>query len=219
MYFWLTIASILLFIIFYFKRKDLREEMVWAGILSIPVFLIRPLVSPQFFPEIARTDLYLVHLAEALVFGFSFGGFAAVAFEVLFHERLKTTPYPHRLHLNWLGFGIISFFIARFAFSLSFALSLSIGFLTQILILLSLRKDLFWDMLVSGLFVGGIYLAFYYIFFTVFPGSTQGLWFTSESGIMFFNIPVEEAIVIFAFGMLFGPLYEGMKGMKLRRIR
>lgn len=182
----------------------------------MPVFLIKPLVSPQFLSEIGRTDLYLKFLTEALIFGFAFGGLAAVSFEVLFHQKLKTVPHPHRVHLNWLVFGPLAFLFLKIIVGLSFAISLASGFIIQVLTLIYLRKDLLWDAITSGIFLGVVYLIFYSLFLTIIPGNNSGLWFAEPSGIMIWRLPVEEAAMIFAFGMLWGPLYEGIKGYQLK---
>jgi hypothetical protein len=216
MYLWLSVITVVIFVAIYIARPDLRTPMLWAGTLSLPLFVFKYLIDPQFWPGIFQESFYLIFLLEAAAFGFAFGGLAAVLFEVFFHQKLKTTPHPHRIHLNWLVFGPITFIFLELWGHFSFSFNLAIAFIVQALILVYLRKDLLWDAVVSGIFLGLIYLVIYALYFTVIPGYTTQLWFADASGILVFGVPVEEFLAIFAFGMLWGPLYEGVKGYRLK---
>jgi hypothetical protein len=190
--------------------------MVWAGTLSLPIFALKLLIVPQFGVDLQSVSLYLPLLISALIFGFTFGGIAAVTFEIFFHQKLNTVAHPHRIHLNWLIFGPIVFALGILLLKLPFANAISLGFFIQALILIILRKDLLWDAVISGVFIGLMYVLFYYLFFTVIPGQLNTLWFSDLSGISLFGLPVEEIVAIFTFGLLWGPIYEGTKGYKLR---
>lgn len=212
MYLLLTAFLIFIYSVIFFVREDLRKTMIWAGILSIPIFYIKPLTSPQALEDVGSLWSYLV---MATVFGFCFGGITAVIFEILFHKKLKVVPHPQRFHLNWLVFGPITFVLFKVVFGLSFASSIGAGFIAQAVTLLIFRKDLLWDALVSGIFLGVVYILFYSFFYNFFPGFSIDLWFSDLSGITLLSIPVEEVVVAFAFGMLWGPLYEGLKGYEV----
>lgn len=215
----ITIISILVFFTIFFSRHDLQKVMLWTGSLSFPLFLLKFILVPNLFNKVSNTDLYFLFLVEAAVFGFAFGGIAAVLFEILFHQKLKIVAHPHRHHLSWLIFGPLVFFGSYFILDLSFAICIFFGFLTQALILLFMRKDLLWDSLVSGIFLSLVYVIYYYLFFSVVPGQISTIWLTDLTGIIIFGLPVEELLAIFAFGLLWGPLYEGTKGYVLEEIK
>lgn len=212
MYFISTIFVGAIFGAIFFFRKDLKKPMLWAGILSVPLFCFKPLMSSFVLEEVG---VYWPYLVWTIVSGFFFGGIAAVIFEVLFHKKLKIVPHPHRFHLNWLIAGPVAFTLSKVGLGLSFALSIALGFFAQLLVLLYFRKDLLWDAIISGLFMGLVYLGFHYFFLSSMQGDISSFWFSDLSGILFFNIPIEEAVVVFAFGMLWGPLYEGIKGYEV----
>lgn len=215
MYLALSFVSLLVFAFLYYRNPSLRRPMVWAGLLSLPLFALKFLITPQFWSDVATARIYWLYMCEAVVFGFTFGGIAAVIFELLFHKKLKTVPHPHRIHLNWLVFGPIAFLLLEILSPSTFGVNIALGFFIQAMILIYLRKDLLWDALLSGVFLGIVYMFFYYVFFTIIPGQTIGLWFSEATGIMFLGVPVEEFVAIFAFGLLWGPLYEGVKGYAL----
>lgn len=211
-----SISSLVVFLIIYYLRKDLRKVMMWTGLLSVPLFLLKFVIVQNFDINSLNRLLYLKYFIETIVFGFTFGGIAAVIFEVLFHKKLKTVPHPHRHQLSFLIAGPIIFTLSIILLHLSFGISIVLGFLSQAAILIYLRKDLIWDSLLSGLFLASFYLIFYYLYFVSIPGRTTPLWFSDFTGIAIFGLPIEEFMAIFAFGLLWGPLYEGTKGYVLK---
>lgn len=216
MQFLLSLASLIIFIIIFLIKKEMRQQMLWAGMLSFPLFILKVIISPQFFAEIENFNIYFLLLTETIIFGFSFGGIASVIFEIFFHKKLKLIAHPHRRHLNWLIFGPIVFLIGKTVINFSFTTSILLGFLTQAIILIYLRKDLLWDAVFSSLFLGFFYLVFYYLFFIIIPNSATTLWFSENTGISLFGLPIEEILAILSFGFLWGPLYEGIKDYTLK---
>jgi len=89
------------------------------------------------------------------------------------------------------------------------------GLACDLIIILLIRADLVFDMIFSGLAMGFLYIFIYLINFATFPGNQAKFWFTDDLiGVNFLSIPIEEIVVIFLFGALFGPLYAAIKDLR-----
>lgn len=94
------------FLIFYFWRRDLRKEMMVAGLafgaiafLSEPIFIIH-YWHPEYIFPLSFGNLALGSM-EDFIYGFLKGGIATVIFEVLwskgFYKRKTRIPHWKRM--------------------------------------------------------------------------------------------------------------------------
>lgn len=211
-FYWYTILA--LFIVFFVLRKDLRKEMIWSGLFLLPVFLIKAIISENFFGLISRNSaLYFI---ERSIIGFSFGAVAAVIYEIFFHKKITPEKHPHRKKMIYLFLGPLCF-LTLFILRQNIFYSLVISLFLDLTVLLIIRHDLVWDMIFSGVAMGTLYLAIYIFSFFSFPGDLKSAWFmTNIPSLTFLGLPLEEIIVVLLFGALWGPLYVAAKDFNER---
>ena len=201
----IIIVLLLLFGFLFFKFRKNRREMLLGGMLSIPLVLSWTMVNYDgSVGTVALTNILL-----RLVLGFLLAGVAAALYEVYFLDRFKIAPHPHRAKLAQLILGPILFLVLVLSFHVSGVLSILVGFLIEVLILAYHRKELLWEAIVSGLFIGLVSVVVFVIISRTAPMGFSLL--PSFSGIDIFGLPIEAILFVFGYGMLWGPLYEGVK--------
>ena len=155
---------------------------------------------------------------EDFILGFAVGGIMAVVYEIIFKKGLYRKVASRKIKgpvilfillcstamFIW-GMGISTFFASISALSIA------------VFIMLFLRRDLFFDSVLSGALTAAGSLPFYYFIMLISPTWIDHTYLQTLSGVRFTGIPVEELIFWFFGGLLFGPLYEYWQGKKLRR--
>lgn len=215
MYYVLVVLAAI-WLVVYYEREDLRRELVTAGLMAAVIMLIITSLNETYLLLLSESALSRFVVRSGL-FSFFFGGLAAVLYEVFLHKKLVPVPHPKRHELVWLWVGPIVSSLMILGSDTPVAVAVVIGLALETIILLLIRKDLVWDALLSGIFLGLIYIVILLLGFRIPPGSFSEFWFASPlSGVLVGPLPVEELIVVFLFGALWGPLYEGLKGLKTR---
>lgn len=216
-----TMALFVVWIVFFFLRKDLRKEMLSVsfliGILSVVTAHYWWTVDWWRPPTITNTTVGI----EDFLMGFASGGIMAAAYEVLFRKRLykmrkKCLHCPDQFTIllllafltSWLfwGVGLTSFWASTIALIVAAA------------VLFYFRKDLFLNGVLSGILMASISLLFYFTIMLVSPNWIDGTYhFETLSNILILGIPVEEFVFWFLAGLVFGPFYEYWQGERLRK--
>ncbi len=222
---WVYLIACLPFILvwafLFFRRKDLRGEMLFTGILiglmSVATAYYWWTIDWWHPATITGTRVGV----EDFVIGFFTGGIMAAAYEVLFRKRLyKAKAKAHHLGgltlllllgclTSWLfwGVGISSFYAS------------SIAMIIVATILFWDRRDLIIDGLLSGALMAFVSLSFYITIILISPDWIQQTYhWDGLSGILIRGVPIEEFIFWFLAGVLFGPFYEYAKSEGLRRL-
>ena len=190
--------------------------MIWGGSLAWPILLIKPYIQVGFFPSLTVAQLIEFFLARAIL-AFGLGALSAAFYEAMIARHFSKEKRPNRHHLFYLSVGPLIFLVLFLLFNLPFASSLLLAILTNIIIVIVIRCDLIWDVTFSGLFFAALYGTIFITAFNNIPGNIDRLWFTDTiSGITIFGLPIEELIVACLFGVLWGPLYIALKGVKER---
>lgn len=210
-WYFITILAVAAF----FYRRDLRREMILAGLLSLPILLLKPLISSNFYQIAQSNGGFFVFMIEKIVISFSFGALAASVYEVFFHKKITPLHHPYRKNLIWLLSGPVVFIILALLFHQSVIVGLLISLGLNLIIVLSIRSDLIWDAIFSGFFMGLLYFLIFALSYKGFPGDIRNLWFSNINvGITAFSIPVEELFGVFLFGAFWGPIYIALKDLK-----
>ncbi len=201
-------------------RKDLRKEMLFMstiiGILSLlssyywwTVDWWRPLT-------ITGTRVGI----EDFIMGFTSGGITASLYEVVFKRGL----YKRKLHHHaGAGFTIL-LFLSQTIMWLFWGVGLTsfwastISMMLTALIIMVVRKDLILTSFLSGVLMVLISFSFYLTILFISPQWVNQTYLSGLSGIRIINIPIEEFIFWFLFGLVFGPLYEYWQGERLKHI-
>ncbi len=210
----------LIWAVFFFKRKDLRQEMVVMSSITgfLAVFFSYYFWTVDWWRPLNMTATRIG--VEDFIAGFIAGGIVAVIYEVLFKRELHKRKIHH--HTNgaftlilllastllflFYGVGLTSFWATAIAFKL------------VAVIMLFMRKDLFINAVLSGILMMIVSLASYYLIMLVSPGWMDATYLPTLSGILVTGIPLEELIFWFLAGCVFGPFYEYWQGEKLKKL-
>lgn len=204
---------------FYFKRKDLRKEMVVLGLI---VSVFAPITDHFLFYDDYWRPLYFYEFLtkrsvlglESPLFGFLIAGISAVIYEFVYKKKaLYSKPRNFQMiiiiALNILG-----------TFALVWLGLNSIWANVAMLILCSIYmiykdKDLLPDFYWSPILLISIILVLYSIWFMIYPEAYHRFWVTDNlSGILLGRIPLEEVVWFFTAGMFIGILYEFWRNVR-----
>ena len=224
---WL-ISSLILFLawlVIFLLNKNLRKEMLWASLITLPLGLTEPLFVPEYWapPSVFNLAAKTSFDIESFIFAFAIGGIAAVLYELFFktkHKKISKKEMRgkrHRFHLLALFSPAIIFLLLYLFTNLnpiySAIISLFVGGIATILC----RPDLKNKIIVGGLLFLGIYFLFFLFLNLIFPGWIEQIWNLSEiSGILILGIPIEELLFAFAVGMMWSGIYEHVKWKRIK---
>lgn len=211
-----------IWLILFYIRKDLQREMLIAGLLLGIISMLCEHVFWKDYWHPESFNLIRTQLGD-FGYGFFFGGIASVIYEILskkYLSRKKNKEY----HWSWFVFPALVFLSVVFYvpshFGVNSIYSACIAMFLLTIFMITLRHDLFLDALVSGVLFGIITLFSYIVFLKIFPGIINA-WFNlaSLSGVLVFNIPVEELFFAFCLGLSAGPAYEFFTGTQFIKKR
>ena len=169
-------------------------------------------------PEYA---FWFIPRLEDYLFGFLIGGISAVIYEVILAKKLIKKPSAAP---SWLVASLVIMVIATLIIfnNILGINSIYASFIAFILIAMAIwrrRPDLIWNSILSGLFLAVISIVFYLFYLSLYPNIIKDWWLLHNiSGILVFGIPIEEPIWFFLWGMIGGPLYEFLRGYRLRKL-
>ena len=210
---------LIVWLILFMLRKDLRKEMLLMSVLIAPLgplselFYLRDYWQPQIFTG------WVIGI-EDLLFAFSIGGIAGVAYEVFFGKRYAKRHLHKRSYfmLGIVVFGVLWMIFGNLVLGFNSIYVSTAGFLLIGLAMLVVRHDLLRDALISGLLVGVLMFIFYLLFIPLHTGIIQEWWLLDNlSGVLIFGVPLEELMWGFGWGFVAGPVYEFINGLRLKR--
>jgi len=184
--------------------------MLWAGLLALPVAILPVLFFQEIYNEQAVT---YQEIFVRLLGIFSLGAIAASAYEVLLQKHFVTVE-GSRKELLWLLVGPLVL-VMGLVMGQNLVVALALALIADLIILLVIRSDLFWDAAFSGIAVGLLYVVVYLINFRLLSGEPSQLIVMAPLGALtVMGLPVVEIILIALFGSLWGPLYVALKSLR-----
>lgn len=227
-YAWLIWSLILLlfWLILYSLNRDMRKEMFYVSIWTMPLGLTEPLFVPEYWnpPSLFQLAQKTGFDIESLIFCFAIGGIAFIIYRSIFPYHYTEMSFSerahkkHRLHKAILFSPAILFSILALFTELNHIYCAIIAMFLGALMTLYCRPDL-----KIKIFVGGfIFLILYTLIFLslvwVWPNYIKLVWNLSElTGIYLFKIPIEEYLFAISFGMLWSSIYEHFSWLKIIR--
>jgi hypothetical protein len=218
------IGALIFFIIwlpiFYF-RKDLRRELIFAGIIGSLLAATDVLWVPEYWDPPFLFDLMnkIGVTIEDLTIGFFEGGVAAVLFEVVERRREYKIKKDHKYHLGALIVFLIGYFLLEFLFPATTLINWCISAVIASIVVGVYRRDLISQMLAGGLFFTLTYFLLFQFFIVVFPAYIPTFYnLENFSGVYIINLPIEEISFAFTTGMLWSILYEYTLGYRDKKI-
>ena len=201
----------------YLRRKDLRADILMMSLIFgvcgplSELFYLQDYWNPQ---TITGTRIGV----EDFLFGFFIGGIVSVIYLELFNKHIKRfKDKNHHWRLLFLFVAVFTFvFNALFILGINSIYASIAVFLILSLLVYYVRRDLFIDGLMSGIFLALTMLISYSVFLYVFPEAIQKWWFLHNiSGILIVGIPIEELLWAFSLGLIAGPVYEFFMGFRI----
>jgi hypothetical protein len=214
-------VSLIVWIILFFHRKDLRKEMITMSILFAIIGLFSEYLwwtKDWWRPQTITGTIIGI---EDFLLGFTNGGIAAVLYEELFKKRIY--KYKSRNHnLSTALIVICTYLILGFSFhilKLNSFMATTIAYITAGGIFIFLRKDLIWDAILTGLCGVIASIPIYLLLEYLSPNFIENTWMQSSlTGINFLKIPIEDLIFYFLAGFSISPIYLYWKNEKLKKI-
>ena len=232
MYEFLVAVGILfvLWLVLFIYKKNLRKVMLFSGflyaLLLIPIFWIHKALS--YFKEVHLynpdywTPSTLFNLnnitsgfsIEDVLFMIFLGGIVSILYELIFKKKISKTSKYKPSYLPIIGF-VISYFIVLYFFKIPPIYFLVIPPIVGTFIIFIQRKDLIKNSIYSALFSTIIYFIGFIIFNLIFPNFIQTTYnLNTLSNIFILTVPIEELFYGFSFGLMWGPIYKVVKGLK-----
>ncbi|MFH0962080.1 MAG: lycopene cyclase domain-containing protein [archaeon] len=211
-----SLLTFVFFIFLYLRRKDVREEMLFSGIIFIfPAIFVQAFFWTRDWwriPTITGTRIGI----EDILFTISVAGACSACYEVLFKKRVSIRKGRHALDIFrkrefWIStlFFLVTFTIAHYFLGLTSFWAWVVVTIILALALWLLRRDLIVDSLASGAIYAAFSIPVFFLLNLLEPGFVQKYWFLEKlSGIIFLGVPLEDLIWFFTIGLLIGPVYE-----------
>ena len=213
---WSGSAFLLPWIVLYALFPQHRVAMWWASVFMAPFGLTEPLFVPKYWnpPSLFELAQRTGFDIESIIFSFAIGGIGAVLYKVLAHKRPMKFDWHerHGRRHRWHGWALAVPFVT---FPILYFLPWNpvhagiAAMLLGAIAAVSCRPDLKFNTLLGGV----LFLALYSIFLLALnwsaPGYIETVWnLKALSGIMIFDLPIEELMFGFSFGLMWTGMYE-----------
>jgi len=223
----------IIWLVLFLKFKGLRKEMKYGSVLYavilVPLFLISKGLS--FFVDITWRyvpDFYnpdtLFNLSritgglaiEDVLFMIFAGGIISIIYELTFKSKAVKNVKKRQHVLSIIAF-VVSYILIAIFFEFNPIYNLSISSFVGFLVIAFQRKDLIEHSIKGALAFTLFYLVFGILFVLILLDSPNEFWnLANISGILVFNFPIEELLFAFSFGLMWAPMYEYIKGFRMR---
>jgi len=202
---------VLLWSILFWRRPDLRREMLVMSALSVAYGL-----PHEYFlwtrdwwrpPTITGTRIGV----EDLLYAIGNGGVLAVLYAVAFRRRLERVKRALPLAIRLLPYainGLLPPLLVALTGLHSFLASAA-GALLALAVIVRARPDLAWVALGSAVIGTLASLPFYWLMEGILPGFIEASWYLDRlSGVLLLHIPLEDLLWYLYTGALWGAYYK-----------
>lgn len=214
-----TIFFLLIWLYLFFKRRDLRTEMLFISTL----FGIGGILSQQTHIKDWWRPLTITGTpigVEDFFIGFAIGGIASVLYAFVYNKTFYDPPKRISLKRSYVFlFGFALLFLGMFYLAgVSSFYAVVTAYSAGILFMLLFRPDLIKMSVISGLLMVLLGSATYYFLFLAYPNYIREFWYLPESwyAILILGVPIGEYLWYFLTGAFIGPLFEFIEGLRLR---
>ncbi len=177
----------------FFKRKDLRKEIIltsfFIGILSVLTSYFW--WTKDWWRPLTVTGTIVGF--EDFIMGFTSGGIMSVIYDYIFRKKYQKV----NLKNNIVGAFFVLLFMAIvtgwlfISIGLTSFLASTISMLLVVIFIVLVRRDLFFDSLISGLVMMLVSTLFYFLIILISNTWVSKTYLDGLSGLRFFTIPVE----------------------------
>ena len=216
-YLLLSTSLLVVWAILYGVKSDLRRQMLWISLGTMPLGLTEPLFVPAYWNPPTLLDLArrTGFDLESLLFSFAIGGIVFAAYDALSGmapaDSLRAERHAprHRYHLAAVLVAPAVFLLLFATTSLNPIYGAALGLVAGFLATLYCRPDLRAKMLVSGALFLLLYFVAFAAFNVAFPGYVAAVWnLPVLSRVFVAGVPLEELMFAFTFGLYWSSVYE-----------
>ena len=218
-----SLLTLLLWLILYFQRKDLRREMLtlsFATVLLAPTNILY--YGKYWEPEFA-VNIYNFGI-ESIIVCFAYGGICGVIYEYFFRKtpmKLKGVNLQiSKVHLVIsLIVGVQIILALEIFTTLSVMLTTALGMFGVGMLFIFFRRDLLVPSIASALIAVVVCVLVYWTILILFPEFFNRFMILDNTlGVMILGIPIEEYIWHLALGFALGVMYEVAYGKYDKKI-
>ncbi len=224
----LSVSLLVVWLIIFFFSKETRREQLFmsvVGVVLAPGVLYVALSDYRRSLPVSGAPIGI----EDFLFAFALCGISAVIYQVVFGRHLSKLRgerfFVRPRHLHWVSMLVIVTGIwaaisltLTTLFPINSVYAFAVGGLLIGTYVIADRHDLLLNALVSGAFVALLVFVLEQVFFTrLFPVDAGSVWqIENLSGTLFGASPIEELLWIGVVGFTLGPLYEYVRGYRLK---
>lgn len=192
---------------FYFLRKDLRKEILIMSLLASPLGLFDLLYVPTYW--IPHTFLNIPVGIEGIFFSFLIGGIAAGSYAEISHRKLrKFNKYHKKFSILVVLIIIPTILIIQHFYLINISIAMYFALLIGTALAVFIRKDLLKSSIMGAIIFGLIYSIALIIWINIFPSGKDWFILKGLPKVFLLNAPIYEIIFSFLFGAYWGNLYE-----------
>jgi hypothetical protein len=205
-YFALAVMWMFTWLILFVLRKQERQKMLAMSLAVLPFAFFDYYSQPSYWHP--QTLFSMPVGIEGVLFGFSFGGVAAVIYPAKESRRSETAKIIDIKNVFALIPALVISLGLYFLIDVNMMISLPMGLFTGCMLIAWLRPGLLRRLLYSGCFLGLLYAAVLFAWLLLFP-SAQAWWRLDIYGdVTVGNVPFGEVLFGFLFGGFWGAAYE-----------
>ena len=220
-YFIGCLIFLVVWLLFFVLRKDLRKEMIFGSLLAMPFGLSESLWVPEYWNPPSLFNLisnYGVGI-ESFLFCFICGGTAAVIYEIIFKKKIVKIRLQHKYLFGPYISVVLIFLFSEFFFPESTIYNAIVALLIGAIIIAIKRKDLIGQIIFGGIFFAIVYFFLFFIFTKIYPDYVNYVYnLENMIGVIILGVPLEEILVSFSAGAIWSCFYEYIKGYKTKDI-
>lgn len=221
-YFIGTLILGFVWLLIFIFRPSLRKEALFGAFLSAPFGLSEFWYVPEYWdpPSLFNLIDRIGFGIESILFCFFVGGLAATIYEVVSVKKNIGSRHRHK-HFFFSYVGLVSlYFILEFVSPETTIHNLTVSALLTALVMMFLRRDLIFQIFLSGFIFSLLYFLLFLVFNLLFPTYIQEI-YTLENfwGIQILGIPIEEITFSFSVGAVWSTFFEFIKGYRTVGLR
>ena len=225
-YFLIGIGFLLLWLILFFLRKDIRKEMFVMSVIYGILGLISNTLFMQDWWSPLTIDGTRIGFFDSVFAGFAIGGVTGVTYETIFNkrhdkrDRRLVKSNEHVLFFLMVPASLTIFFGGYYILGWNSLITSSFALLAPTAVVLFRRKDLIVEAFASGTILVILAAIVYNFVELLTPGWVQRFWhFQNIPPVIVFNMPLDDVFLYFLLGLFGGPLYEYWHGERLRNLK
>jgi hypothetical protein len=212
-----SLIFLVLWLIFYLLRPDLRKRMLIFSLIITP---LGPVSELWFLRDYWRRDTitgYPIGVEDAF-FSFAIAGIAYSFYKLVFHLTAVQKQDSARhdwLILAFLMMTILPLLLLTDVFHINSIFSSALSFLGIAVLTWVLRPDLWKPSVIGGVLIVILFFLVYKAMQILFPGAIE-YWCTgcNPSGVRISGVNLEELLWDFAWGLAGSPMVEVIRGEK-----